>query len=135
MENHVQARQCQCCSKTIRGRSDKKFCDDNCRNQFNNKIRGSENYHLRNINRILGRNRRILKELLPKGSEKVIISKRHLEFLQFHFCFYTHSHTNKKGNTFLFCYEFGYLTIAPDRVIVIRRSAHLNLLDPQPQFP
>ena len=97
-------------------------------------MRESESYHLRNINRILRRNRKILKELLPQGTEKITITKSHLEFLQFHFCFYTHSHTNKNGYTFLFCYEFGYLTISPDRVVVIRRSAHLNLFNPLPQY-
>ena len=130
----MQTRQCQYCAKTIRGRSDKKFCDDNCRNQFNNKIRESENHHLRTINRVLRRNRKILKELLPGDTDKVIITKRQLEFLQFHFCFFTHSHTNKNGNTFLFCYEFGYLTISPDRIIVIRRSAHLHLLSSLAQY-
>ena len=134
MENETQARNCLCCGKTIRGRSDKKFCNDNCRNQFNNKMRESESYHLRNINRILRRNRKILKETLPQGAERITITKRHLEFLQFHFSFYTHSHTNKSGHTFLFCYEFGYLTISPNRIIVIRRSAHLNRLNSLPQY-
>jgi hypothetical protein len=134
MENEIQARNCLCCGKNIRGRSDKKFCNDNCRNQFNNKVRESEGYHLRNINRILRRNRKILKDLLPQDTERITITRSRLEYLQFHFSFYTHSQTNKTGHTFLFCYEFGYLTISPNRIIVIRRSAQLNLLSPLPQY-
>jgi hypothetical protein len=133
MEKESQPRLCQSCGKTIRGRSDKKFCHDNCRNQFNNKIRESESLHLKNINRILRRNRKILRDLLTPETDRVIISRAELEFLQFHFSFYTHSHTNKSGNTFHFCYEFGYLTISPERIIVIKRSAHLDLLNPLPQ--
>ncbi|MEJ2006354.1 MAG: hypothetical protein P8X57_15635, partial [Cyclobacteriaceae bacterium] len=40
------------CGATVRGRRDKKFCDDHCRNEFNNARRADEEAYLRRIFRI-----------------------------------------------------------------------------------
>lgn len=135
MENLIIKRPCFYCGKGIKGRTDKKFCNDICRNQFNNKSNQEEGQHIRNINRILNRNRRILRSLLPKGSKSCSTTTGQLAFMQFHFSFYTHTHTNKNGNVFHFCYEFGYLTISQDKVIVVNRSTHLCLLSNTLQIP
>ena len=34
---------CTLCSKTLKGRSDKKFCDDYCRSAYNNERKGAVN--------------------------------------------------------------------------------------------
>ena len=59
-------RLCLECGKSLKGRCDKKFCDDYCRNAYNNKAKIEENSFVRNINRTLQRNRRVLEELLGK---------------------------------------------------------------------
>ena len=51
---------CLLCQKTIRGRSDKKFCNDYCRNVYNNQNKSIQNNLVRNINNALGKNRKIL---------------------------------------------------------------------------
>ena len=49
----MEKRRCLECNEEIIGRSDKKFCDDQCRNAYNNK-KGSEKIMIvKKINKIL----------------------------------------------------------------------------------
>ena len=68
---------CLDCGNPIIGRADKKFCDDQCRNNYNNKLRADESTAVKNINAILFKNRKILEKLNPEGKTK--ISKAKLE--------------------------------------------------------
>ena len=58
---------CLSCGKAVRGRSDKKFCDDYCRAAYNNDLKSAVNNFMRNVNNALGKNRRVLESLLPDG--------------------------------------------------------------------
>ena len=55
---------CSDCGEKLVGRADKKFCNDQCRNNFNNKANSDTNSVMRNINNILRKNRRIMEELV-----------------------------------------------------------------------
>ena len=57
---------CLDCGETIKGRSDKKFCNDICRNSYNNKLNSDTTNYVRNVNNILRKNRRVLEELIPE---------------------------------------------------------------------
>ena len=58
------------CGDKIAGRSDKKFCSDQCRSAYNNKLNSDSNNLMRNINNTLRKNRRILMEQNPEGKSK-----------------------------------------------------------------
>ena len=60
-------RSCLACGKPVKGRIDKKFCDDYCRAAYNNELKSAANNYIRNVNNALGKNRRILESLLPEG--------------------------------------------------------------------
>ena len=62
-------KKCIECNKLLKGRADKKFCDDLCRNSYNNKLNSDTNGYVRNINNTLRKNRRILEETLPAAEE------------------------------------------------------------------
>ena len=64
-------RYCLECGIKLLGRTDKKFCSDQCRNTYNNRLNKDETAYMKNVNRILRKNRRILKELNPHGKAKV----------------------------------------------------------------
>lgn len=51
---------CLACDKPLKGRLDKKFCDDYCRNNYNNRLNSDQSNYVRNVNNILRKNRRIL---------------------------------------------------------------------------
>jgi hypothetical protein len=113
---------CLQCGKTLRGRSDKKFCDDYCRNNHNNLLKAHANNYMRNINNALSKNRRILEELLPANEELTKTTKQKLLQAGFQFKYITHTYNNKKGNTYFFCYDFGYLPLDNDWFLVVRRK-------------
>src|SRR6266545_7484963 len=95
------SRLCQECGKPIKGRIDKKFCDDYCRNAYNNKSKIEESIYVRQINQILKRNRRILEDMLGKEG---MIKQPKANFINkgFHFLYHTHQYVNKKGNVYYF---------------------------------
>jgi len=50
---NTENKNCPECDDKIKGRADKKFCSDACRNAFNNKLNSDANSTVRNINNAL----------------------------------------------------------------------------------
>lgn len=115
-------RACLECGKIVRGRVDKKFCDDYCRNAYNNKQNSDQNNFVRNINNTLRRNRRILEMLIPHGESLIKCPRKKLTDQSFNFKYHTHQYANKKGDTYFFCYEYGYLPLEGDWVLIVKRK-------------
>lgn len=114
-------KQCLSCGKTIHGRADKKFCDDYCRNAYNNNLKAASSPLVRNINNALLKNRRILEATLGQ-EEMQKVTKEKLLQQGFQLKFITHTYTNKKGNIYFFCYEYGYLPLEHDWYLVVKRK-------------
>src|SRR5215213_4971593 len=111
-------KECLACGKILHGRADKKFCNDYCRNAHNNNLKSASSAVVRNINNILLKNRRILQSVL--GEDEIQkISKEKLLQQGFQFKYLTHTYTNKKGNIYSFCYEFGYLPLEHDWFLIV----------------
>jgi hypothetical protein len=115
-------RNCQFCKKPLKGRSDKKFCDDYCRSAHNNDLKGAVNNYMRNVNHALGKNRRILESLVPENELTGKTHRDKLLQLGFQFRYITHTYTNHKGNVYFFCYEFGYLPLENNRYLLVKRN-------------
>src|SRR5690554_4460190 len=62
---------CTYCGKPLMGRADKKFCDSDCRSSYYNELNRHTNNLMRQVNRTLSKNRRILKGLNPDGKATV----------------------------------------------------------------
>ncbi len=108
---------CQECGRVIIGRIDKRFCSDQCRNSFNNRLNSDVTNYVRNINNALRKNRRILMELNPEG--KTRMSRDRLLSKGFDFGHYTSSYTTKDGAQYFYCYEQGYLPIEKDYYLLV----------------
>ena len=115
-------KKCIECNKTLKGRVDKKFCDDYCRNSYNNKLNSDTNAYVRNINNTLRKNRRILEDTLPATEEMAKITRTKMIEKGFLFKYFTHTYSNKKGNIYYFCYEYGYLFLEGDWILVVKRK-------------
>jgi hypothetical protein len=108
---------CLDCEQPIHGRSDKKFCDDNCRNNFHNHVKQIEDKTLRQINAILKRNRNILLRL-SKG-ESVEIPRQVLIEANFNFHFSTHTQTIQQ-QTCPVIYDMAYYAKNQDCISIQR---------------
>lgn len=115
-------RQCQQCGRVVQGRSDKKFCDDYCRNAFNNQQHATRNNLVRSVNTILLKNRRILEGMIRPGEELSKTPRQKLVEQGFEFRYMTHQYQNKKGQVYNFCYEYGYLTLEHDYILIVHRK-------------
>lgn len=111
---------CLDCGATIVGRADKKFCDDQCRNNFNNKLRADDLTNVKAVNNILLKNRKVLEKLNPEGKTKV--QKAKLEKAGFNFSYFTHNYETLKGSTYKFCYDYGYLALENDWYLLVKRE-------------
>jgi hypothetical protein len=105
------------CGTPLKGRADKKFCDDACRSTFNNKLNSDSSAFMKRVNGILRKNRNILLEHNPEGKGKV--SRKHLLQAGFDFDHFTSIFRNKEGKTYYFCYEHGYLPIENDYYFLV----------------
>lgn len=76
---------------------------------------------MRNINHVLGKNRRILESLIPSSEEMGKVRKQTLLDKGFNFKYITHIYTNKAGNNYFFCYDFGYLPLENDWYLIVKR--------------
>lgn len=115
---------CLECGDEFNGRADKKFCSDQCRSSYNNKLNSDVSNFMRNINNILRKNRRILAELNPHGKSKVHRDK--LLEKGFKFSYFTNVYQTKAGKTYHFCYEQGYLPINDGYFALVVRQAYVE---------
>jgi len=120
----TKSKECAECGKPILGRSDKKFCDDNCRSAFHNKVDGDARNLIRNVNNVLRRNRRILAELNP--GEKSKANKETLIKRGFEFSYFTSIYKTKNGNTYYFVYEHGYLELENDWYALVKKKDYIK---------
>jgi len=112
---------CLECGEKIIGRSDKKFCNDACRNAYNNKQNKDSNNFMRNVNNKLRKNYRILGELNIDGKTKVPKSK--LNGLGFDFDYFTNFKVYKNGSEYKFIYDYGYKLLEDDFVLIVKDQA------------
>lgn len=113
-------RLCLDCGQKIIGRADKKFCDDQCRSNYNNRQRADDLNQVKIINHILLKNRRILTQLNTTGKTKV--AKNKLEKAGFNFAYFTHLYQTAKGHSYYFCYEHGYLPLENDLYLLVKNN-------------
>lgn len=115
-------RECLFCGQPLRGRTDKKFCNDACRNGYNNEHNSDANNWVRNINNTLRKNRRILKSYIPEDAETGRVTRAVLAQKGYKFKYQTHVFENKKGQTYTFCYEYGFLPTDNEWLLVVKQN-------------
>ena len=107
---------CLECSEPLRGRYDKKFCGDSCRNVYNNRVNGNVNNYVRNVNNVLRKNRRILDSLFKMGDKQ--IHKGLLIEMDFNFQYFTHKKMNRESITYCI-YDYEYTTKDKSKFVMI----------------
>lgn len=126
MDNDIplNERVCLYCGDPIVGRSDKKFCDDQCRNTYNNKVNRIHELTIIETNKILRKNRSILSRLSPAG--KTTIPRTYLELGGFDFDHFTKLFRSKNGNTYYIVYDHGYMPISVDKILIVSNEEDMQ---------
>jgi hypothetical protein len=91
---------CLECGEKLVGRADKKFCSDQCRISYNNKLNSDETNYVRNVNNALRKNRRILTEL-NTTQKTVSVSREKLLEKGFDFKYFTSPRLLPKRASFI----------------------------------
>jgi hypothetical protein len=119
---------CENCSKELFGRIDKRFCNDNCRNEFNRKKKQQEiqkeHDNLPEILKIIKNNYNILKSYGPLEDPRSFIEVERSELVRkgFNFKFFT-STSKSHTEELKFCFERGW-TESGYHLIIIREDLH-----------
>lgn len=99
---------CLYCKKELKGRTDKKFCDPQCKSAYQyQQAKDKPERFYNKVDNQLKLNRKILKEYNKGG--KVIVRSSMLTQEGFDPNFFTHYWKNSKGDVYLFVYEYGFL--------------------------
>src|SRR5687768_3854553 len=119
---NIPSRTCTSCGETLKGRIDKKFCDDYCRNNYNNMQKEKSGYGkvVRSINNTLLKNRKILQSIITDETAK--INKERLLAMGFQFNYITHTYLTRNGKLYSYCYDYGYLPLGNDWYLVVKKK-------------
>lgn len=99
---------CQNCGERVVGRSDKKFCSDECRTMFHNQRYRDTFREISKINRILKKNYAIIDTLYKKGERQTSLTA--LFGMGFNFEFFTslRKSTDSEDSFITGCYNYNY---------------------------
>jgi len=100
---------CLECGTTIAGRSDKRFCSDNCRAAYHRREHTDEIKLYKAIDSALKHNHKILRLLFDKGNR--IVSKEHLLRYGFNFDIFTSSFKPLFKRRYYICYNYKYIPL------------------------
>ncbi len=120
--NSMETTTCFSCNNPLRGRTDKKFCNDYCRSIYHNARRNKANAHMKLINRQLLRNWCILAGLLQHKKECLIPAE--LPVMQgFLRQFHTETAINTEGIPYCFCYDIGFRFVPGQHIHIVQKKA------------
>jgi len=123
----IKNKNCPVCGSGVKGRSDKKYCSVKCKsiNQYEQR-QETEAFFLK-VDRHLKINRKLLKRYNKSGF--TTIRRSELITQGFDPRFFTHYWKNKKGDVYLFVYEYGFLSkkdIGKDKYVLVTWQDYMN---------
>ena len=114
-------KKCLECGDPFKGRVDKKFCSDYCRNAYNNRLNKDGKNLIRNINNRLRKNWRILEDL--NVHQKTKVPKAKLLEKGFDFTYFTSIYVTKAESTYYYVYDQGYLPLENEYYLLVKKNS------------
>lgn len=118
MKGIGEIKNCLFCGKELIGRSDKKFCDDGCRNNYGYQRNKCDKDIVNKINKSLLYNRNVLKSIAKHG--KKIVRVQILVNNNFNFDVMTGIYKTCKHHEYKLLYDYAYRYINDDEVLVLK---------------
>ncbi len=113
---------CKLCKRKFYGRSDKKYCSLECKNEYNNRLRAATIVATQSVDRVLHRNRSILLEIMGKHANQKQISSKLLDDKKFQRHYMTGFFENAQGKRYHVVYDFAWMEFSKGKVLIIRRE-------------
>jgi hypothetical protein len=121
----MKTNKCLFCQETLQGRSDKKFCNDQCKSAYHNQQPKSSEIYIKTINRQLRANRSALRKACPLGKATVRID--FLKQLGMDLKYYTHTWKSRSNITYYFCYDYGYTqSTETGKVLIVQQQDYMK---------
>jgi hypothetical protein len=120
----MRKKKCAECAEPFMGREDKRFCSDQCRSSFHNRLNSDATNFIRNINNILRKNHRILAGWNTEGKTRVHRDK--LIENGFKFRYFTNEYRTRSGNVYRFCYDQGYIELDNGYLTLVVRQEYVE---------
>jgi len=116
---------CPVCGNSVKGRKDKIYCSEYCKSAAQYENRLINEIFFFKVDKQLKTNRKILKTHNKDGyttlRKTVLLSKG------FNPNYFTHLWKNPKGQTYCFCYEFGFLElIGQDKYLIVKWQDYME---------
>lgn len=127
----MNTRKCPVCGNPIAGRTDKKYCSDQCRSIENNKNKINAEAPILEINRVLRKNRSILKTLCPFG--QATVRKEILDSMGFDVKVFSTIFLTNKKQLYYFCYDYGFTPLIDKgvaRALIVSKQPYMNEWNP-----
>lgn len=127
--------ECPICKSPVIGRSDKQYCCDQCRAVANKRKKESEEL-IAATNKILRRNRNILRQLCP--DQKTIVERAKLDVLGFNFHHFTAVLITQRMDIYYITYDYAFTPIRKlniDMALVVKGPTLVKKLDPWKYLP
>jgi len=119
-------RTCETCDQPLVGRAGKRYCSNQCRAAASNRRRSEDSGErlMKEINNKLRHNRFVLYRYSPEG--KTTLRREVLQLAGFDFRHFTHHYRTKSGNTYYFCYDYGYMLLPEDKVLIVNWQPYMG---------
>lgn len=121
---------CAYCGEIITGRSDKRYCSSHCRFMQHREMRRKMEEPVIRMNKILRKNRGILKSLCPKG--KATVRREVLEAMGYDFTMFCSAFTTTRG-VYYICYEYAFTPVldkSEEKALIVSRQSYMGRNDP-----
>src|SRR5690606_31860672 len=120
----METKRCIVCHSTLAGRTDKRYCSDQCRFLHNNKTKRTAEKPILELNKQLRKNRTILKNLSPEG--RATVRKEVRDALGFDYNTFTSIFITNSKQVYYICYDYAFTplieTTTPKALIVKRQN-------------
>lgn len=118
---------CPICGSPLTGRSDKKYCSEQCRSIANNKKKIETEQILVLTNQALRKNRTILRTLCPEG--KATVRKEVLISMGFQQDYFTSIFVTRTKQVYYLSYDYGFTPILEgpiEKALIISRQDYMK---------
>lgn len=115
----MKTKNCDYCNEEFKGRINKKFCSNSCKNAFHNERYREKEATVRDLNKVLHKNWTILKEMY--GVHKSTpISINILESNGYKMKYHTHLHNSPLGEKYTMVYDYGFKNHFDNQIQIVK---------------